>query len=272
MANEIRVRSNFLFGTITDNPLTIGATTINSANFVSVPAIDNTQHAVLVLDPAGLNGTPEIVYVTAHTASTTSLTVTRGQELSTARQHPSGTQWYLAPTARDYDSIVTSATRPGVPYFGELIFETDTNTYSGRSTTGAWQTVMPLGAWTNFTPTLTQGVGVTFTNTYSRFIRTGRIITAETALAVTSNGSAGVKVQVTLPVTPSFVHNQVIGAFWLVDTSAATNYSGIALSEAGGPVIGIPNNAAAGLGQASFVAALAAGDTVAYSVTYEAAT
>lgn len=106
MANEIRVRSNFQSGTITDNPLTNAATTINSAAFASLPAIGATQHLMIILDPTGSAGAPEIVMVIAHTASATSVTVARGQEGSSARQHASGTTWRHGALVSDYDSVL----------------------------------------------------------------------------------------------------------------------------------------------------------------------
>jgi hypothetical protein len=65
--------------------------------------VDGTQHLVLVLDPTGVNGAPEIVYVTAHTAATTVCTIARAQESTNARSHATGTTWFHAPTARDFE-------------------------------------------------------------------------------------------------------------------------------------------------------------------------
>lgn len=109
MANEIRVRSNFQSGTITDNPLTNVATTINSAAFASIPAISATQHFPIVMDPLATAGAPEIVWITAHTASATSATVLRGQEGTTARQHAQGMTWRHAALVSDFDSVLGQA-------------------------------------------------------------------------------------------------------------------------------------------------------------------
>jgi hypothetical protein len=106
MANEIRIRSNFQSGTITDNPLTNVATTINSAAFASLPAVTSTSHLPIVMDPTGSAGAPEIIYITAHTALATSATVVRGQEGSSARQHATGMTWRHAALVSDYDSVL----------------------------------------------------------------------------------------------------------------------------------------------------------------------
>lgn len=99
---------NFLAGTITDNPLLIGATTINSANFANLPAVAAPNFMWLVLDPDASAGAPEIVKVTAHTASATSLTATRAQQSTTARQHASGTTWRVAATQTDLEAFYSA--------------------------------------------------------------------------------------------------------------------------------------------------------------------
>lgn len=108
-----RLRSNNVFGTLTNNPLTNTGTTMNSAGLANLVAVAGVDRAVITLDPNRVNGAPEIVYVTAHTGSATSATILRGQEGTAARQHPSGTFWVHAPTALDlalgqigYDDVV----------------------------------------------------------------------------------------------------------------------------------------------------------------------
>lgn len=71
---------NFLSGGITDNPLAIGATTINSTSFALLPAVSAPDVMWLTLDPLAANGSPEIVQITAHTAAAGSVTVVRGTE------------------------------------------------------------------------------------------------------------------------------------------------------------------------------------------------
>jgi len=128
-----RLRRNFMSGTITDNPLLIGATTINSANFANLPVVASPDIIALVLDPLGTAGTPEIVYVTAHTAAATSVTALRGQETAlgggAARQHAQGIPWILAETAASaYEKTLlgTSSARPASPTQDMLLRETDT--------------------------------------------------------------------------------------------------------------------------------------------------
>lgn len=140
MANEIRRRYNFKSGTITDNPLTNSATTMNSTNLAGLPAIGSTEYAVLVLDPAGTGNGPEVVYVTAHTGSATSATIVRGREGTTAVQHNSNVTWIHVATAADYPVVGGSSDQPsgtGLPYEGQLYVDT-TNDRSTIYSGSAW--------------------------------------------------------------------------------------------------------------------------------------
>lgn len=100
-----RLRTNNVFGTITNNPLLIGGTTLSGAGLANLVAVTGSDVAAITLDPNRVNGAPEIVYVTAHTAGNTSATILRGQEGTAARQHPNGTFWVHAPTALDDDRV-----------------------------------------------------------------------------------------------------------------------------------------------------------------------
>lgn len=125
-----RVRSNNVFGTTLDNPLMSGATSFNSTGLANLDTII-TQHAIITLDPLRQFGNPEIVIVTAHTASASIVTIVRGAYNTTTRSHPQGTLWVHAPLDEDFIEIVTSVTRPTDPYEGQFIFESDTNKLIG---------------------------------------------------------------------------------------------------------------------------------------------
>jgi microcystin-dependent protein len=87
---------NLASGVLTADPGTSG-TTLNSGNFAFLPAVASPNTMRLVIDPDGVTGTPEIVIVTAHTASATLLTATRGQETAfgagAARAHAVDSVW-----------------------------------------------------------------------------------------------------------------------------------------------------------------------------------
>lgn len=103
MANEKRLRVNSIGGLIEDNPLTNAATTLTSAALAALPVVDTTNHCAIVLDPDGIEGAPEIAWITAHTAAATTATIARAQEDTGALQHSQGIPWVHAPTVKDYD-------------------------------------------------------------------------------------------------------------------------------------------------------------------------
>lgn len=269
MPSGPRIRANNVFGTL-DASHAAGTTTLTSQGLVNLPAV-SSAHAMIVIDPLRTAGAPELVIVTAHTGSADTATVTRGAGGTTARSHAAGVLWLHAPTIEDVIRIVTSSTRPSDPYQGQLIYETDTDSYVGRDAAGVWQRAVALGAWTTFTPTLIQSGAVTKTVGYAKYARVGRLIVAECRLAVTGTGTAGQPVVVGLPVA-SVASDRPIGSFHLIDISAVLNYTGTAIYEgAWGGVLGLGNAQNAGFGQAQFTAALASGDFVGYAVAYEAA-
>lgn len=134
MPSNQRIRGNNAFGLTTDNPLTAGATSFNSAGLANLPTIA-TQHAIVTLDPLRQFGEPEIVIVTAHTGAATVATISRAAYGTVARSHPQNTLWVHAPVIDDYQLIVTSGTRPSDPYEGQQIYETDTHRPGHRDNT-----------------------------------------------------------------------------------------------------------------------------------------
>lgn len=73
--------------------------------------------------------------------------------------------------------------------------------------------VGPLGAWTAYTPTVTQSATITKSVTYGFYMRVGRTIHGVFFLTASSAGTAGNNVQVGLPVAAysSSPSNLVIG-------------------------------------------------------------
>lgn len=110
----------------------------------------------------------------------------------------------------------TSATRPSAVE-GRCIFETDTDLmliYTGS----AWREVSEVGTMRSWTPTITQSVNVTFTNTRSRYLRHGNMVTAWFYLDVTGAGTGGNVIQIGgLPVTAASA-NTIAGAGRITDT------------------------------------------------------
>ena len=145
MPNERRLRFDSVGGLIDDNPLTAGATTLNSAGLANLGVVGTIDHAALVLDPDALEGNPEIVYVTAHTASATSATILRGQEGTSALQHSLDIPWVHAPTVVDFNrkEVLSAALNADVGYSPA---NTYVNILSLALTPGTWRVVANLVA------------------------------------------------------------------------------------------------------------------------------
>jgi microcystin-dependent protein len=136
------VFENFAAGQVSDDPLTLGATTINSAGFAGLPEVVAPDFLWLSLDPDGVDGLPEVVKVTDHADLATSVTVVRGQQGTVAREHDELTLWRHAWTAADggfVESVVPVGTivdtlRDTAPAGWEFL--------AGQTLTGA-QTALP---------------------------------------------------------------------------------------------------------------------------------
>lgn len=106
MANEERVRQNFMNGFV-DVALTNVGTTLTSSALAFFPAVDSKKHAAVTLDPRQQFGTAEIVWITSHVAGEITATILRAQEGTVARAHQMNTRWAHAPTKNDYKSYAT---------------------------------------------------------------------------------------------------------------------------------------------------------------------
>lgn len=129
MANEIRTRTNFVAGLVEDNPLTNVSTTLTSAGLASLPVIDTTNHAAIIIDPDGVSGAQEIAWVTAHTVASTTATILRAQEGTSARQHERDTPWVHSSTALDFS-------RGGVEDVGGSTETTTSTSYTDLASVG----------------------------------------------------------------------------------------------------------------------------------------
>lgn len=147
---------------------------------------------------------------------------------------------------------------------GSVLTASDINTYlSGEG-----------GAWTTWTPAVTQSGSVTVTNTRSRYARYGRTIHFVCSLSVTGAGTSLNAITVTLPVTAASGGN-VCGEGFIFDSSAGINYVGMAYLFSTTLMTLVPAASTSGsleLGAQTFTAALASGDIINVRGTYEAAT
>lgn len=109
MANEKRKRQEWIGGLVEDNPLTAGDTLLTSAGLAAITGgVASTEHMAIILDPDGVDGAPEIAYITALTAGTGATGATglaRGKEGTTAREHKKDTPWVHGPTVEDETAV-----------------------------------------------------------------------------------------------------------------------------------------------------------------------
>lgn len=143
---------------------------------------------------------------------------------------------------------------------------------SGQSTGLQWG-----GTYSTYTPTLFQNGTVTTSQATGRFLQIGKLVHGIVFLVASGTGSAGNRVKVSLPVTPAtqsvFSPN---GNGILYDASSFNvypcqivcedaTYFNLTLTNA------IVANGAQYLGVSQFTAAVASGDQIGFTFTYEAA-
>ncbi len=128
------------------------------------------------------------------------------------------------------------------------------------------------GAWTSWTPTVTQSGSVTVTNTRSRYARYGRTIHVTLSLSVTGSGTGSNAVYVSLPATAAANGIYGIGGGSIFDTSASAEYRGLAYFDSTTTVTMQPTDGSTSnfLGVTHFTAGLASGDLIRMAFTYEA--
>ena len=149
---------------------------------------------------------------------------------------------------------------------GGALTESDINTYlMGEG-----------GAWTSWTPTVTQSGSVTVTVTSATYGRWGRMIVSRMRLTVTGSGTAANAIQIGgLPATSAVAYG-VYGQGVLFDATgnsypflvrfnSTTTFQLASTISAGGATPFL-------LGLNDFTSGLAVGDIIDCSITYEAAT
>lgn len=131
------------------------------------------------------------------------------------------------------------------------------------------------GAWTSWTPTITQSGSVAFTNTGSRYARYGRTIHASFYMTVTGSGTGANNIVISLPVTAA-AGFCAFGVGVLFDTSATTSSTFVVVNTSttqfslAATALSVASSAPY-LGSWGFTAGLAAGDIIRGGLTYEAA-
>ena len=166
----------------------------------------------------------------------------------------------------------TSATRPSAVE-GRVIYETDTDlllAYNGS----AWVPFAgPSTGPTSYTPTVAQGASTNIakTTTRSRWWYTGfKSVTWSFSLAMTAGGTAGSDVTLTLPVTAAAT-GAGFGAGTIFDTSTSTSYGGVWLPTSTTVIAFRGDWSGTNSWGATPNLAIASGDGVSGTITYEIA-
>lgn len=176
----------------------------------------------------------EVVRVTSRASNT--LTVVRGVSSTTAVTHSSGAAVTHVVAAEHFNDV-SAAT----------------------------------GAWTSFTPTLTQSATVTKTTNHAKYIVLGKWMSVVVDMTVTGAGTANNAIVIGLPVAIPLTQ-YAIGSGFVYDSSAAGFYTGVAVVNTTTTINIMPGQGLLGLLGATngqMTAALATGDRVCYQVTCE---
>jgi len=161
-------------------------------------------------------------------------------------------------------------TTPRTWVAGEFVDEGDLNEQLRDNLNAAFP--VAVGAWTSWTPTLTQSGAVTKTVDEAKYMKVGRIVHLAIDLSVTGSGSASNVVEISnLPFAAAAANAKAIGVAFIFDASAADNHTGIAFLESTTQIRFLATRVSGVLGTQQFTAALASGDAVRMSATYEAA-
>ena len=96
---------DFLSGNLSSTLASGASGAVTDSSFAALPVVTSPDTLKLVLDPDGTAGDPEIITITAHASASTTATITRASEGTTARQHLSSTKWVNAVTTADFNRI-----------------------------------------------------------------------------------------------------------------------------------------------------------------------
>ncbi|WP_394621305.1 hypothetical protein JNUCC0626_20070 [Lentzea sp. JNUCC 0626] len=150
MVYEYRNGIDYFYGQLS-TAAAVSDTTLSSAAFASLPSTySTTSYLPLVLHDPTL-GVEETVWVTAHTAASTSVTVVRGRQGTAARAWPSSTQVVNAPTVRDVTLPLARAALPTDAHVGMRTAVTDEGIVVQRAYNGGrWEADVGVGLPSEF--------------------------------------------------------------------------------------------------------------------------
>lgn len=126
-----------------------------------------------------------------------------------------------------------------------------------------------IGAWSTYTPTVTQSGSVTATTTAASYTTIGKLIIGYVFMTITGTGSANNAVIISLPVVNATT-SVVIGSGFIFDSSVPQLFPGSVIAGSTTMALEIAGNGStAGSTGSGFTAALANGDQLRWCFAYE---
>jgi hypothetical protein len=144
VANEQRAVRDYTAGTLS-TAAAISDTALVADIFANLPTTySTTQYLPLVIHDPSTN-VYEVVWVTAHASTSTTVTVVRAREGTTARAWPTGSYVICSPTVRDALMTSTLAGLPTDAHTGMRAMITDKGDVRQRVNSGAWVAAVGVG-------------------------------------------------------------------------------------------------------------------------------
>jgi hypothetical protein len=190
VAQENRIIVNGFYGQLSAG-ITASATTLVDTGFQALPTVTGTADYVPLAFTDSTLKLTEIMWVTAHASSSSTITVVRAKESTTARAWTTGTTFAQAETTRDGLLPVTSGTIPSDLHVGARVEETDTKLVRQKTFTAGTQASVGVALPSDVGPrrsAANPGTGDTI------LIRTGNGV-----IATNGSGDATVNFRVAFP-------------------------------------------------------------------------
>ena len=130
-----------------------------------------------------------------------------------------------------------------------------------------------FGAWTAYTPTWTQGVAISKTVNYARYVQIGKLVVVQVQMTATSGGTAGQGFSVSTPVNQNNVSNaSVCGVASYVDvTPGFATYVLSAVAGGAGSIQFYHDTSAANIFGIVPGVTVTSGEILSFQLSYEAA-
>lgn len=137
MVNDFRWQIDFSYGTLSQ-AISVSDTVLNSGDFAALPDVASGTVYIPITLTSLVNHARETVWITSHVAGSSTATVVRGKEGTTAVSWASGTPWVLAPTTRDITSMRQFASLPTDGHAGQRVMASDKGEVLERTYSQGW--------------------------------------------------------------------------------------------------------------------------------------